>query len=135
MASKPERIKMRELVFHNSCRLFFTLLLSLGLLFIACPGGDTPITGDRSFTIRIAGDTGQPFAGSYLLVKADGSIVTAAIEGTAPRDFRLEGLQVDATVQKTTATGYLEAQILRGRDVVAEGTITSAFGSINLTGR
>jgi hypothetical protein len=68
-------------------------------------------------------------------MKSDGGIVTEAIEGTAPRDFKAEGLQIDVTIQKSTATGYLEIQLLRSGQVVDEGSVTAAFGSATLSGR
>ena len=109
-------------------------LICAGLLPAACPGTASP-TGDQPYSIRILGDAGQPFAGSYVVMKADGGIQSQEISGTAPRDFRVDGLQVDLVVSKASATGYLEVQILKGRKVVAEGSVTSSFGSVTLTGR
>jgi hypothetical protein len=120
----------------DSRRMFvlFTLFL-LGTFLTACRGNNLPSTVDQVFTIRAAGDSGQAFTGSYVLLKADGNIISSTIEGNAPRDFRVEGIQVDVTISKASATGYLEAQILKGRKVVAEGSVSSAFGSLTLLGR
>ncbi len=117
--------------------LLTSLLLCLSLSLAACSGSgtDLPPTGDQTLVIRITGDSGLPFSGSYVTVKADGNIETGQLEGTAPRDFPVEGMQVDVTVKKTTATGYLKVQILRGRTAVAEGEITASFGSVVLSGR
>jgi hypothetical protein len=113
---------------------FVALLLSVALLFAACSGSSVPTTGDKSFIVRITGDAGQAFTGSYVMIKDDDSIITGQLEGNALEDYRVDGTQINLTVQKATATGYLKVQILLGRDVVAEGEITAAFGSINLTG-
>ena len=110
-----------------------SLLLVSSLFFTACPGTSTEMADD-TFTIRVAGDNGQAFTGSYVLLKADGSIINNAISGTAPEDFKIDGLQVDLILPKTSATGYLEAKIMKGRKVVAEGSVSSAYGSLTLAG-
>ena len=128
---------MRARTLPKRVGLIAPMFLCLALVAAACPGTGTETSGvsDQGFTIRVPGDTGQSFTGSYVLLKADGNIITSQFEGTAPYELKVEGLQVDITVQKTAATGYLEVQILRGRSVVAEGDIPSAFGSITLSGR
>ena len=122
-------------MFRTCAGLLTAAVLSASLFLAACPGEGAASSGDQPFTIRIAGDRGQSFSGSYVLMKADGNIVTEAFEGTAPRDFRAEGLQIDVTIQKTTPMGYLEVQLLRGREVVDEDSVTAAFGSTTLSGR
>jgi hypothetical protein len=122
---------MRKVKLHSGMLLF--LLVMSFLLFSACPKASTEMA-DEPFTIRVTGDSGQVFTGSYVLLRNDGSVVNNTISGTAPKDFKIEGLQVDLTLQKASATGYLEAQILKGRKVVAEGSVSSAYGSLTLIG-
>lgn len=122
---------MRKFKSHSS--MLLCLLLVSFLLFTACPKTSTEMA-DEPFTIRVTGDNGQTFTGSYVLLKIDGSVINNTLSGTAPKDFKIEGLQVDLTLQKASATGYLEAQILKGRKVVAEGSVSSAYGSLMLSG-
>ena len=125
---------METLIIKQLPRIFISLFLVPALLLTACPGSNATGIADEPFTIRVTGDTGQVFTGSYVLLKADGNVVNSSISGTAPEDFRIDGLQVDLILQKASATGYLEAEILKGRKVVAEGSVSSAYGSLTLVG-
>ncbi len=82
----------------------------------------------------MGGDRGQAFNGSYVLLKLDGSITSEKIDGVAPRTFTVTGLQVDLTISKSTAAGFLDVQLKKGQDVIAEGTISHSFGTLNLIG-
>jgi hypothetical protein len=115
--------------------------LCLSLLLLPLPLGgcadnaDGPSDKDATYTIRVTGSDGQAFNGFYSVMEADGHVVNTDVEGIAPKDYRVKGLQVDLTFNKPTRMGYLEVTILRGSTQVAYGDIPASFGSLSLTGR
>jgi hypothetical protein len=117
-----------------------TLMLCLSFLLLPVMGGcagntDSPSGNDATYTIRITGSEGQAFNGFYSVMEADGHVVNTEVEGKAPKDYRIKGLQVDLTINKPTQMGYLEIVILRGNKQVAYGDIPASYGSLSLTGR
>lgn len=84
------------------------------------------------FTVRIGGDEGVAFAGSYVLVDETGGRVTNQLTGAAPYVFSTEGACLALTLTKTSRDGELRARILRGRHVAAKGSASGAGGTVNL---
>ena len=84
------------------------------------------------FTVRIGGDDGVAYAGSYVLVDESGDRVTNRLTGTGPHDFSAEGACLALTLSKTSPGGELRARILRGGHVAAKGSASGAGGTVNL---
>ena len=84
------------------------------------------------FTVRIGGDEGVAYAGSYVLVDETGGRTTNRLTGAAPHVFSAEGACLALNLNKTSPGGELRARILRGRHVAAKGSASGAGGTVNL---
>ncbi len=118
--------------------LAVVLLLLSSLFATACGSTDNGNGGavsDVPYTIRLTCQGTQDFKGTITVIKADGQIDITNVEGTAPLSYNYTGVQVDCTFQKTTATGYLKATIMRGNKAVAESDTLASYGTIWITGR
>ena len=99
-------------------------------------GGQTDNAGNITYTIRLTTLSGiQAFSGTMMVTRADGQIETTSVEGLAPRNYTVKGIQVDVTFSKESTMGYLKVEILNGRTLLAEGDTSAAFGTIWVTAR
>jgi predicted nucleic acid-binding Zn ribbon protein len=87
---------------------------------------------DQDFTIRVTGDTGITFHGSYMSVSSGGSSSSQCVEGVTPATYNATGKIVSTTFQKKSESGNLRVQILRGSEVVKQSSTTASYGVVTV---
>jgi predicted nucleic acid-binding Zn ribbon protein len=85
---------------------------------------------DQNFTIRVTGDKGLAFHGSYMTVSSGGTSTSQSVEGTTPAVYSTTGKIVSTSFQKKNETGTLRVEILRGVEVVKQASTTAAYGVV-----
>ena len=102
------------------------------------PGEQKAKTSD-TVTVRITGDPGLQFSGSYGTARSG----QQRVDGTTPTEFEVEqesgalsGDTLSVTAQKIIAgSDELRIQIVRDGEVVKEQATTAQFGVVTLTYR
>jgi hypothetical protein len=100
------------------------------------PGEQKAKTSD-TVTVRITGDPGLQFSGSYGTARSG----QQRVDGTTPTEFEVEQESgafsdeiLSVTAQKIIAgSDELRIQIVRGGEVVKEQATTAQFGVVTLT--
>jgi len=80
-------------------------------------------------TVRVSGDPGVRFSGTYTVVDEDGSRSSAVLEGTVPVVFRVNAACVAVALRKGRGAGVLRSEVLQGRRVAAQSMTAAAAGT------
>jgi hypothetical protein len=104
-------------------------VFSLALLLTAC----VPGTVTSQYEIKVTGDAGMKFSGSYMVVEVGGSSTSKSVEGTVPASYSVAGSMVSVAFQKQSDTGgRLKVAILKGGKVAKESETTAAYGMVTV---
>lgn len=98
------------------------------------------VTGDEKFSPfpnpNIMLDRPVTFKGSIAVTAADGTRRSESHDGKVPIDYKVRGLSVSVSLQKSTDTDQqLKVEILRDGKVIQSGETTASYGVVSLTAR
>ena len=105
-------------------------LLPALIIFIGCGDG---IKGmESAFTIKVTGSDNLKFSGNYSFVGTGAIPEPVNIEGTAPAEYKGNGIAALCMFRKITAEGSLKVEILKEDKVVSSTGTTQPYGIISL---
>lgn len=71
------------------------------------------------------------FSGSYMVVTSGGS-TSRSVDGTTPAEYAVRGVIVSCAFQKTSESGSLKVEILKGGKVVNSSYTAAAYGVVSV---
>jgi predicted nucleic acid-binding Zn ribbon protein len=87
---------------------------------------------EQDFTIRVTGDAGLKFHGSYMIVSNSGSSSSQSVEGVTPTTYNATGKIISTSFQKKGERGNLRVEILRGSEVVKQSSTSAEYGVVSV---
>jgi hypothetical protein len=110
-------------------KLFLVLLLVCIIVLAGCGG-------TKIYIIKVSGNTGLEFSGSYGAVTRSGQTAIQYVEtGTVPVDYRVtapSSAVAFCSFSKLGETGTLNVQIFNNEQVVTQAGTTAPYGSVTL---
>lgn len=111
-------------------------LLALGGLVVAVTVVWLAEARDESLTLRLTGSPEVAYVGSYTVYRRDGRASRVEIEGGLPAEYRVDGIQLYAHLQRQpSGRGVLRAQILVRGAVVDDAQTIEPDGVLDLAAR
>jgi hypothetical protein len=107
---------------------FILVLLLSGSVLLGC--SSVPAMTDMDFSIKVSGDSGAKFSGSYDVTTTEGKSENKSVDGTVPVEYNVKGNIVSVSFQKKAETGNLKVEILQEGKVVAQGETSAAYGVV-----
>jgi hypothetical protein len=111
-------------------KLFIVLLLVCIIVLAGCGG-------TKIYIIKVSGNTGLEFSGSYGAVTRSGQTAIQYVErGIVPVEYRVtapSSAVAFCSFSKLGETGTLNVQIFHNEQVVTQNGTTAPYGSITLT--
>jgi hypothetical protein len=112
--------------------------LTIFILKVAFPKGGSPdldrlnkaLNPTASYMIRITGDSGVKFQGSYMIQQADGSSSLKSVDGYVPQEYFIEGHIASCSFQKDCENGKLRIALLRNGEKVKVEETTAPYGVV-----
>jgi len=87
---------------------------------------------EKEYTVRVGGDNGLEYAGSYMVLQASGDTSQRSVQGTVPGEYDLTGASVSVSFQKQSKGGRLVVEILRGGKVIKSSETTADYGIVTI---
>jgi hypothetical protein len=112
--------------------LIFVFLLVCIVALVGCSGAGEV----KSYTIKVSGNAGVEFVGSYGAMAPGGETSMRSVEGVTPAQYVVKasrGVIITCSFIKLGEVGTLNVQIFVDGQVVAGNGTTAAFGSVTLT--
>ena len=101
----------------------------LAFLFFAAA---CPLDEESEFTVVISGTNGVDYTGGIIAIQAGRASRSTRVEGAVPREYRILGLQVTATIQKQAETGVLKVELYKLGQLVGESQTSEPFGVVSV---
>jgi hypothetical protein len=109
-------------------KLFLVLLCVFIIVLAGC--------GTKTYIIKVSGNTGIAFSGSYGAVTKSGETAIQSIEGTVPAEYRVTiptSAVAFCSFTKLGEFGTLNVQIFSNEKVITQSGTTAPYGSVVLT--
>jgi hypothetical protein len=102
---------------------------------VACAAALWTTTADAAeFALRVSAPSGTKVAGSYSLIRDDGSQIQDRIADTGAGELRFEGRVIRLTLNITSGRGPVQAELSRDGTQVAQAMASGAGGVLTLSG-
>lgn len=90
-------------------------------------------TADADYVIRVGGDPGRQFSGSYYVYSSERN-GGASLEGVTPAEYRMRGTALSVRFQKDDpGRSRLTIEIVKAGKSVGSTATTASYGVVSLT--
>ena len=108
------------------------LLILICILVIIGTAGCGIIPSNSRFTIKVTGDEGLEFGGSYNADTAFGGSISKSEEGKIPAEYEVYGITVSCVFQKKGEDGFMHVEIQKEGELIKSGYTSAAYGIVSI---